>query len=194
MVMLILLTQAGLGAFALWRSQAQNAVARDSTARLALLLDTARTAEIAFKVQVQEWKNILLRGHDAGLRARHEAAFQLQARNVDEALVRLGPRAATLRDAHAAVNALYGATLAQARLETGEGARAADAEVRGVDRNLQNQIDSFAETLLLERQTALREADEMARQNYESLSLLLNISAGAGLLAALGLLFLVVRR
>ncbi len=194
LIMLILLAQAGLSAFALWRSQAENAQAREATAGLAALLDTARTAEIAFKVQVQEWKNILLRGHDPALRARHEAAFQLQLRNVNQAITRLGPRAAGLREAHAAVNALYATTLAQAQLATGDGARAADAEVRGLDRTLQNQIDDLAEGLLREQQASLRTAAEAAEASYASLSRLLNAGAAAGLVVTFLLLLLMVRQ
>ena len=49
-----------------------------------------------FKVQVQEWKNVLLRGKDSAQRERYWAAFQTQERIVvqdaSELLAELPPR------------------------------------------------------------------------------------------------------
>ena len=73
-----MLIQAIVGSFAGWRSRTQQATARESQARLTERLDTARQAEAAFKVQMQEWKNILSRGHDPALRARHGGAFRAE--------------------------------------------------------------------------------------------------------------------
>jgi len=192
LVMLVLLLQAAAGSFALWRNQAEQGASRQALAQLTTRLDSARLAEVAFKVQVQEWKNILLRGNDPALRARHEAAFRAEQHRVDEALA--GLDAGPLRQAHGAVNAAYEAALASARLETGEGARAADAAVRGIDRAFQAQLEEAATWLLREYQSGLRAAEDAAAARYGQLSLLLNIMAGGGLLLTLLLLFLVTRR
>ena len=194
LVMLVLLAQAGIGSFALWRSQGEQAAARETLAALAGRLDTARLAEVAFKVQVQEWKNILLRGQDPALRQRHELAFAEERSRVGAALTRLGPTSGALRQAHDVVDAVYANALAAAQLDTGEGARAADASVRGVDRAFQQQLETFAANLLAEHATAITAASRAAQAHYRQLTLLLNVSAGVGLLLALGLLFLVIRR
>ena len=44
--------------------------------KLARAIDNARSAQVNFQRQVQEWKNVLVRGHDADQRARHWRSFE----------------------------------------------------------------------------------------------------------------------
>jgi twitching motility protein PilJ len=48
--------------------------------------DIARGAEVDLMLQVQEWKNMLYRGHDPALRERHTAGFKKAAREVETGL------------------------------------------------------------------------------------------------------------
>ena len=49
-------------------------------------IDTARLSQVHFKKQVQEWKNILLRGNDKDLYDKHLIAFNEEDRKVNEYL------------------------------------------------------------------------------------------------------------
>ncbi|HEX3059415.1 MAG TPA: hypothetical protein VHP62_08645, partial [Usitatibacter sp.] len=67
--------------------------------------DLARQAQLHFKVQVQEWKNMLLRGHDLKLLDKHTKAFEEETAKVASTLKALNAVApkiempATLADA-----------------------------------------------------------------------------------------------
>jgi methyl-accepting chemotaxis protein-1 (serine sensor receptor) len=54
----------GYGYFALQQAQAGHAANLDQAHEIALVMDQARSAEVAFKRQAQTFKNILVRGHE----------------------------------------------------------------------------------------------------------------------------------
>src|SRR5687768_14163771 len=58
--------------------------------------DAARHAQLDFKIQVQEWKNMLLRGDDAQLMGRHSAAFESSSQRVTKHLTSLNEQARAL--------------------------------------------------------------------------------------------------
>ncbi|WP_421696464.1 hypothetical protein [Aestuariivirga sp.] len=160
-VMILLVAVMGLFAlFSIWSINRAWIEGTDRFTELRELSTASLEAQVAFKVQVQEWKNILLRGDNAGLLAKHHAAFTAQSAevrsllsSVSEQAQRIGfaedaTRADALSQAHEALNASYEKTLAevQGSLPTlsAAAARDIDQRLRGADRALESGIGTLA--------------------------------------------------
>ena len=104
-----------------------------------------------FRLQVQEWKNVLIRGADDVQRERHLAAFDAEGRRIAD----LAGTLATSRDEqtrtladqflteHRALEARYRGAL-EAFAASGYDTQAADALVRGADRSVGTTLDALA--------------------------------------------------
>ncbi|MBD0321322.1 MAG: hypothetical protein ICV87_13365, partial [Gemmatimonadetes bacterium] len=115
--------------------------------------DAARSAQVHFKKQVQEWKNVLLRGHDPALFARHLEGFGREEEAVRAELRRLralagvrsgiGMQVDALLATHRDLGVRYRAALQ--RFDAGEAGsyRRVDAAVRGIDRAPTDALDSL---------------------------------------------------
>jgi len=148
---------------------------------------------LSFKIQVQEWKNLLLRGSDPDTAERYWQAFLAQEKEVDQRLQRLAvsvdedirPRLTALRAQHARLGERYRAGRA-AYLANGRDPRRGDAEVRGIDRET---AEGFANLVAeLHGRTAARVATIRAEAQRDIL-----LGGLALLLCGGGLLFLGVR-
>lgn len=118
--------------------------------------DLSRVMQLTFKKQVQEWKDILLRGRDPTAREQYAADFHREAQSVQEIAARLGgaitdSRAAeTLHrfvQAHQAMMARYDAALAAFAASQGVDQAAADAMVKGQDRAPTDLVDQVVASL-----------------------------------------------
>jgi methyl-accepting chemotaxis protein-1 (serine sensor receptor) len=112
--------------------------------------------QVDFKKQVQEWKNILLRGHDPKALDKYSTQFHEQEAAVRKAAEDLSQSVkypevqAILRDflvAHQRMAAGYAAALAAFRASAGQDPHAADAMVKGQDRAPTDLIDTIVERL-----------------------------------------------
>ena len=78
-IMLLMILSVGIaGLFSVWsinRFQTRTQLALNEVVAAMLAADHA---QVHFKTQVQEWKNILLRGHDLDDRAKYKAAFEAE--------------------------------------------------------------------------------------------------------------------
>lgn len=119
---------------------------------VAELVDTSRQAHVAFLRQVQEWKDILLRGQDAALYAHHERAFREQSALVQRTLQGLirqmkqqglsTEHAESILRSHAHMLGKYEDALAQFPLARHpDNFHRVDAQVRGIDRELSAEFD-----------------------------------------------------
>lgn len=200
LVGLLMLAQAAAGLFALWYSHAAEAQSRARLGAIAASLDAVRGAQAGFGLQVQEWKNILLRDRDPALSARHRTAFQAAGEAVQARLAQAAQdpglaveRAPAIRGMHAALLERYGAALRGADLTTLDGQAAADAAVRGADRALQLRLDELADSLADAHRAEAAQAGSAAEARYAELRLVLFVCAGLGLALTLLLLILALR-
>ena len=139
----------------------------------------AQSALVHFKTQVQEWKNILLRGDEANDLAKYRAAFerelgvvkqQLEALAVDAVaagLVDLGIDEAI--EAHQALQVEYETALAGFIARDGTDPRRTDAEVRGIDRELTQLIDQISSSAAHQAMILRSEITQAATERYDNI-------------------------
>ncbi len=151
---LIALVGVGLGgANALSTSNAKHLESMEQLAVSADAIDTARAAQVQFKIQVQEWKNILLRGNDPAQLEKYTAAFKktgavtrAELEKVNGLLSKLGtstPLVAEALAAHDELQKNYLTALAQYDSANGESFKIVDALVKGMDRAPTAKIDQI---------------------------------------------------
>jgi methyl-accepting chemotaxis protein len=113
-------------------------------------------ANLQFKIQVQEWKNVLLRGKQPADRDRFWAQFEEQERQVQDTLGRLSAmpvldaatrvQVETLRDEHRALGVAYRKGR-DAFVAAGGDPVAGDQAVKGVDRAASEQMSELVVSL-----------------------------------------------
>jgi methyl-accepting chemotaxis protein-1 (serine sensor receptor) len=126
----------------------------------------------AFQTQVQEWKNVLLRGRDPALFDKHWASFQTQEADVAARTTALAASlpAGPMRDqvlafgqAHQAMGEGYRKGL-EAFRAAGADHAAGDAAVRGMDRAPTARLGELIEAVDAEGSTAAAHADGLAQR------------------------------
>lgn len=130
-------------------------------------------AEVAFKQQVQEWKNILLRGHVQEDFLSYQAAFREREQEVRSRLdgIRLDmgtapwarDRARVLLEEHRSLGRSYRQALDAYQTAPVEAARVADGRVRGIDRDLTARLEAFAGQVQQESDRAIAVATSQGR-------------------------------
>jgi hypothetical protein len=150
----------------------------------------ARTAQMDFKLQVQEWKNILLRGSDQRDYQTYLTQFEQQEAKVAEELSRLAQLLAEVGDEvnQAQVGPIqeqmktlgsrYREALASFRSDDRASAFAVDRQVRGIDREPTTRLDTLAENINHKAKEVLQEANASSQQLYASLRTALQVISG----------------
>jgi len=115
--------------------------------------DLARQAQLHFKIQVQEWKNMLLRGYDLKLLDKHTKGFEEESakvRSTLQALNALAPKIElpkTIADnallEHDDLNRRYADAFKAFRSAEEGTSRSVDEAVRGIDRAATEHIDAI---------------------------------------------------
>ena len=142
---------------ALDAASARSSEAMQRSVALTEAVDAARSAQVEFKIQVQEWKNILLRGGDAAAFQRYREAFVASGAQTRKELAGLQAMMAALKldtapvaqamQAHDALGVSYLAALQKYDGARADSAQAVDALVKGMDREPTRQIDAIVATI-----------------------------------------------
>lgn len=184
--MIALITVVGLfSLFSIWSINRAWLSGTAETAELQELSRASLDAQVSFKVQVQEWKNILLRGREQERVVKHLASFRAydtetaayldgvssQARQIG--LDQEANTAMSLRDAHKALSERYEAVLSSAMnggVElSSDKAYEIDVAFRGVDRKLENDIGQLAAGIAQRsKERSVRLASDM-QERYRTL-------------------------
>ncbi|GLR10283.1 methyl-accepting chemotaxis protein [Mixta theicola] len=165
-----------------------------SEMRVAESIDTARNAQVQFKVQVQEWKNILLRGTQGEAAFdKYRAAFLKQSEHTQALLRKLltlqqeigmNPKVVqqTLQ-LHADLQRQYLHALQQYNIADPSSAQRVDHLVTGIDREPTKMIDEVVTRTLAHAQLLNQQMTERNLRHYQQTRNLLWGSMVAILLA-----------
>jgi methyl-accepting chemotaxis protein len=152
------------------------------------MIDTARLAQVHFKKQVQEWKDILLRGNDPILFEKHWKAFKAEEQLVNEYLNSLEKMTDTmdtiplqireLLALHEQLGGKYEQALMAYNHSDLRSAVVVDKMVRGIDREPTNRMDAMLKTTRQLAEKRLKETETLAATTlhaYQSLAVFLTI-------------------
>lgn len=160
-------------------------------------VDSARLAQVNFKKQVQEWKNILLRGQERDLYGKHLAAFESDEQRVRGNLKDLKVTMDKMRipagsvdgilASHEELGGKYREALKHYDRKGLQSGAAVDRLVRGIDREVTDRIDALVAQI--QRQAAAgiddREKEsalqgEQDRQFSQGLLVMIALALGVG--------------
>ncbi|GAB2852115.1 methyl-accepting chemotaxis protein [Pseudoduganella ginsengisoli] len=140
-----------------WRALAaikhRDAQGIQRTAMLTQAVDIARSSQVEFKIQVQEWKNILVRGSDPASFDKYSQAFTTTGQKVNSELARLKalldklnlstPLVAEAQKLHEELGVNYMKALKQYDTANPESYKLVDGLVKGMDRAPTAKIDEI---------------------------------------------------
>ncbi len=199
LVGLLLLALVAVGGFGLYavRGAEQRSVDNLEVARDMLIgLDASRAAEVAFEIQIQEFKNILLRGHEQKDYDKYFAAFKERTEVINKRfadaraiMVLHGLETASVDAAskmHGEIVGQYLEGLKTFDASKLESSQSVDALVRGKDRPLEQKIDTIISDMQkFAEQESARAAEQTA---VESSRVIGYLSMFIGLAIAIGII------
>ncbi len=205
LIILLFVVNSAAGLFSLRLASQRYAKDMQTLNQLMETSDNARQAQVHFKNQVQEWKNVLLRGADPGDLAHYATAMRGEAAGMREKLnlAREGMEELRLPEAglvapllaeHDLILKAYEEQLDLWGEDLASQAGDVDHELRGIDRKLNVSLDDLVSDLLI-RAAALRlELSREFMAQDATTTRVLVIGAAATTILLLIMLGLAVRR
>ncbi|HEY8027143.1 MAG TPA: methyl-accepting chemotaxis protein [Burkholderiaceae bacterium] len=179
------------GWYTLSESTQRNAEMMHKAALLEQSIDTARSAQVEFKKQVQEWKDTLLRGNDQAMYDKYTKAFADRSAQTTVYLQKLKDLFTQLKfdtvavdealKAHDELGGKYAEALKQYDVAKAESAHIVDGLVKGMDRPPTQKIDGIVAFVLDQSNHMMANAEQQAEASYKTACLFL---LGAVVLAA----------
>ncbi len=184
-----------LGWYGLSSQDEQDAKAMESMLLMQNAVDTARHAQVTFKIQVQEWKNTLLRGDNPADFERYRKAFVENGEITQACLEKLK---GTLAIAHlnttvveelqktlASLQEKYLHALQQYDSADPNSAQVVDAMVRGIDRVPNEKIDDIVAYVIEQSKKMADESKAKSAASYKAASIsllsIIALTVGAGI-------------
>lgn len=172
------------------------------------LMQTINLAELAFRGQVQEWKNILIRGQKPEEMQKHQVGFEKQGASVQSQLNKALPLLAeadepsttaaeieALKTSLAELNKKYFEALASEDFTHSEGkpGQAVDLKVRGVDKEATTKFSKLSERLTKNAEMQIAEYSATTTQAFSASKVSMLIIAALGIIATAILASLIIR-
>ena len=194
-----ILTGAGISGSLLWQLNTTSAAYDKLMGQTDVQYqDRARVMQVDFKTQVQEWKNLLLRGQDYAQFQNYESSFKQE-----EATVRAGAQALldevkdpeTIKllqgflSAHSTMSAKYAEAIKAFSDTKGQDSAAADAIVKGIDRAPTEAIDAIVDRM----RAVILESRQAQLTEVQSRIVTASVIVGVVFVAILGLVFFIIR-
>lgn len=189
-VLLLALT----GLFGVWYSHEKAFEALRQVRELSRLIDSARQAQVEFKTQVQLWKNLLLRGQVpkdlAEYRERFEGRQALVQKNLADILAAgslpgdMRGRVEAMVQDHLALAKKYETALVSYHPGDAASIFRVDAEVRGIDQELNLQIDQFADAMIALESRRVEELQAETDALYRGLQLAVLVVSAIAIVCA----------
>jgi methyl-accepting chemotaxis protein-1 (serine sensor receptor) len=171
---------------ALASSNVRSADAMSRSVALSQAIDTARSAQVEFKIQVQEWKNILVRGNDPAQLEKYSLAFvkggettRAELQKLNKLLDQLQLRTPLVSEAIATQNELvarYMDALKKYDSANPESAHIVDALVKGMDREPTKKIDDIVAFIGKESNRLMLEMEERNRAAHAQAMLMMGVT------------------
>ena len=165
--------------------------------------DTARYAQVTFKKQVQEWKDMLLRGFSAADMSKYRHNFDRDEKKVNDLLLNLKGQLQKLHVdtakvddlllSHAELGRRYRAAIANYDPADPLSNRQVDSLVRGMDRPPTDKMDALVEMVRKLQEAKLVQSEAAGGKEARYLGGLILFSLLAGVLLSLLLAFRITR-
>jgi len=177
--LLLALLMVGVGgALSLSASNDHSTASMHNAALLEKSVDAARSAQVQFKIQVQDWKDTLLRGQDPEAFKKYMGEFSKKADDTDTDLKKLKEMLATLHlntglvdealQAHNELDTKYLDAIKQYDSANAESAHVVDGLVKGLDRPPTKKIDEIVAYVLDQSDQMIAKAEADGAANYRS--------------------------